>query len=775
MKFTNGYWVKRPGVTAYDAKDIRDIQISDTEVTLYAAPFQVTDRGQTLAGPLLTLIVSSPLPNIIRVQTWHFMGSAKKEPVFELTDQKCSLNTQCSENEIVITSGDASLRITRFPFSMVWEYQGRRLTGLGDRQLGYLTTPDGAYMRAQLDVDVGEKIYGLGERFTPYVKNGQVVDIWNEDGGTASEISYKNIPFYLTNRNYGVFVNSTGKVSYELCSEAVSKAQFSVPGEKLDFMVIGGSSMKQVLEQYTSLTGKPALPPAWTFGLWLTTSFTTSYDEETVNQFVDGMRERDIPLHVFHFDCFWMKEYEWCNFQWDDAMFRDVSGMLRRLKEKGLKICVWINSYIGQKSPLFREGMEKGYLLKRPNGDVWQWDMWQPGMGLVDFTNPEAKEWYLSYLRRLLDMGVDCFKTDFGERIPTDVAYYDGSDPELMHNYYTYLYNKAVFELLEEYKGHGEAVLFARSATAGGQKFPVHWGGDCSSNFPSMAESLRGGLSLTQSGFGFWSHDMSGFESTASPAVYKRWTAFGLLSTHSRLHGSSSYRVPWLFDEEGSTECVDVCRFFSQLKCTLMPYLFACAVNTHQTGIPTMRSMILEFTDDHTCEDLDRQYLLGDSLLVAPIFREDSMADYYLPCGTWTHLLSNDVKEGERWVQEAYDYFSLPLFVRENTLLPIGGCNQKPDYDYGENLTLHLFCLKEGKSASSTVYDLHANEILSAHASKTQNTVTISFSGNTRPQFLLRNIFHLSKLSGAKLQQDELGIRLIPEADVTTITYQESC
>ena len=228
--------------------------------------------------------------------------------------------------------------------------------------------------------------------------------------------------------------------------------------------------------------------------------------------FIDGMLDRGIPLRVFHFDCFWMKEFHWSDFVWDERVFPDPEGMLKRIKAKGLNICVWINSYIGQESVLFAEGVEKGYFVKRTNGDVWQWDMWQPGMALVDFTNPEACRWFQSKLEVLLDMGVDCFKTDFGERIPTeDVVYFDGSDPKKMHNYYTYLYNKCVYELLEKKRGKGEAVLFARSATAGGQKFPVHWGGDCWSDYESMEESLRGGLSLCMSGFGYWSHDIGGF------------------------------------------------------------------------------------------------------------------------------------------------------------------------------------------------------------------------------------------------------------------------
>lgn len=223
------------------------------------------------------------------------------------------------------------------------------------------------------------------------------------------------------------------------------------------------------------------------------------------------MKNRDIPLSVFHFDCYWMREFEWSNFQWDPRVFPDPKAMLTRLKSQDLHISLWINSYIAQESPLFAEGKENGYLLKRADGSVWQWDLWQAGLAVVDFTNPAARDWYKSKLRALLDMGVDAFKTDFGERIPTDVVYFDNSHPGDMHNYYTLLYNQTVFELLQE-RNPKDAIVFARSATVGGQKYPVHWGGDNSSSFESMAETLRGGLSLGLSGFGYWSHDIGGFE-----------------------------------------------------------------------------------------------------------------------------------------------------------------------------------------------------------------------------------------------------------------------
>ncbi|MEO8907260.1 MAG: alpha-xylosidase, partial [Microbacteriaceae bacterium] len=538
-----------------------------------------------------------------------------------------------------------------------------------------------------------------GERFGPLVKNGQSVDIWNADGGTSSEQSYKNVPFYLTNRGYGVLVDDTGHVSYEVGSEAVERVQFSVPGERLSFYVIDGPTPKDVLDRYTRLTGRPAIVPAWSYGLWLSTSFTTSYDEHTVSSFIDAMAERDLPLSVFHFDAFWMREFNWCDFEWDSRVFPDPVGMLSRLHDKGVRICVWINPYIAQRSPLFAEAAENGYLLTRPNGDAWQWDMWQPGMGLVDFTNPDATAWFQSKLRALLDGGVDAFKTDFGERVPLDVRFADGSSPDRMHNRYTQLYNAAVRGVLVQARGEADAVLFARSATTGGQSMPVHWGGDSTSTFSSMAETLRGGLSFAMSGFAFWSHDIGGFEGTPDADVFKRWAAFGLLSSHSRFHGSDSYRVPWAFDRDpitgeldgSATSAVAVTKRFAKLKNTLMPYLFAAGVDASEHGVPVMRPMLLEFPDDPAVAYLDRQYMLGGDLLVAPVFDAAGTVQFYLPAGGWTSLLTGERIEGGSWRTEQHTLDSLPVYVRDGAVLPIGSRDDRPDYDYLEGLTLRVY------------------------------------------------------------------------------------
>jgi alpha-D-xyloside xylohydrolase len=761
LKFSDGYWNLKKGFTLFSPAEVRDMDSSEKKLTVYAPTKKCLHRGDTLNLPMITVEYSSPMPDVIRVKIFHFKGQRRKKPEFILnTSHNTNLNIKSTDEHISLSSGKLSVNISKEHWRTEFTYNDEYITGSIGKGTGYLISDDGStYVREQLTLDVGECVYGLGERFTPFVKNGQTVDIWNEDGGTSSEQAYKNIPFYISNKGYGVFVNHPECVSFELGSEVVSRVQFSVEGEYLEYFIIGGDCMKDVLQNFTTLTGKPHLPPAWSFGLWLSTSFTTNYDEKTVTSFIDGMAQRDVPLHVFHFDCFWMKEFQWCDFTWDPSVFPDPKAMLSRLKARGLKICAWINPYIAQKSSLFDEGMEKGYLLKNEAGDVWQWDMWQAGMALVDFTNPDACKWYQTKLKQLLDDGVDCFKTDFGERIPTDIVYFDGSCPERMHNYYTHLYNKTVFDLLLKECGEREAVVFARSATAGGQQFPVHWGGDCTANYPSMAESLRGGLSLCMSGFAFWSHDIGGFEKTATPDLYKRWIAFGLLSTHSRLHGSESYRVPWLFDDESS----QVLSHFTKLKCRLMPYIFASACEASTKGIPVMRAMVLEFTDDPTCDYLDRQYMLGESILVAPIFSENSIVKYYIPNGMWTNLQTNEKLKGGRWSEEYHDYFSLPLLVRPNSLIAIGNNNYKPDYDYALDVTFHLFELQDGCSTKSVAYNQQGDVDLELTIKNNGETLYISAKGKDKPwKLLLRNIHDVKISSNFDLSYEEFGTLIKP-------------
>lgn len=723
MKFTDGFWQLRPGVTALYAQEAYDIAETDDTpdgpgIVITAPTMVIAKRGDTLNRPVLTTTLSSPAEGVVRVRIAHHEGG-RWHGGFGLPGAgSAAAAVSVSDAGGTLDAGSLVARIAPgSPWDLSFEVDGRRVTGSGHKAQAYVrlaadaqvdagivdnarqggSAPTGsAFVHEQLDLGVGELVYGLGERFGPLVKNGQSVDIWNADGGTSSEQSYKSIPFHLSNRGYGVLVNDPGHVSYEIGSESVERLQFSVSGEVLEYFVIAGPTPKDVLRRYTALTGRPPVVPAWSYGLWLSTSFTTDYDEQTVSSFIDEMAARELPVSVFHFDCFWMREFNWCDFEWDPRVFPDPEGMLSRLHEKDLRVCVWINPYIAQRSPLFREAADRGFLVTRPDGSVWQWDLWQAGMGLVDFTDPEATAWYQGHLRRLLAQGVDCFKTDFGERIPTEVVWADGSDPERMHNLYTDLYNRAVHDVLTEARGADDAVLFARSATAGGQSMPVHWGGDSTSTYASMAETLRGGLSLALSGFAFWSHDIGGFEGTPDAGVFKRWTAFGLLGSHSRFHGSSSYRVPWMFDEEA----VDVTRRFTHLKMQLMPYLYQQGLDAVHSGIPLMRPMQLEFPEDPAVGYLDRQYMLGSSLLVAPVFTEDGTVEFYLPEGEWTSLLTGETVTGGGWRRETHGFDSLPLYVRPGSVLPWGARTDRPDYDYHDGLRLRVF---PGGSGTVTV------------------------------------------------------------------------
>lgn len=623
MKFTNGYWMIRDGVDALYAREAYELAADATTESLNVlAPTSVVrGRYDTLNLPTFNVDITTPAEGVIRVCAEHWQG-ATEYPGFPLNADEPGnrdyVTVQANGNgaDVTLTTGGLTAKVVKgAPWNLTFIGEdGKVLTESAGKSLGrfklgaesnvtaqpvseFGVTMDGSardesdvFIAIQLHLSVGEDVYGLGERFGAYVKNGQSVDIWNEDGGTASEQGYKDIPFYMTSNGYGVLVNNRGHVSFEIGSENT---------------------------------------------------------EATINSFIDGMAERDIPLAAFHYDCYWMREFHWRDFEWDKRFFGDIESTLKRLHEdKGLHICAWINPYIGQRGEMFKEGRDKGYLVRKPNGEVWQTDFWQAGMGLVDFTNPAAREWFKDKVKALLNQGVDAIKTDFGERIPRDVVWYDGSPKLSMHNWYTQLYNQAVFEAIEETYGKGNACLYARSATVGGQQQPVHWGGDCESTFNGMAQSLRAGLSLTSSGFGFWSHGIGGFEGAfPDPAVYKRWVAFGMLGSHSRLHGSTVYRVPWLFDEEdekngvalvpGQT-AVDVVREFTKLKLELMPYVYQLGLQPHVNGTPVMRSMFVEFPDDPACRTLDRQYMFGPSMLVAPVFTYSGEVSYRFRCGCAT-------------------------------------------------------------------------------------------------------------------------------------------
>ncbi|KAK4501016.1 hypothetical protein PRZ48_006822 [Zasmidium cellare] len=705
MKFRDGMWLQAPDKRVEYAEEIYSItERENKKLSLLCPTAHIHSRGDTLNRPTLTVDLEAVVDGIISVEVTHWHGAVNRGPHFDLfPGGRPSVEASIEKNDAgtTLVSGGIAATVTSQPHTFDIRFHSadgkHRLTSLLNRSVGLAYSPatsspmDTADMRdfkhyilTQTTLGVGEQVYGLGERFGALNKVGQSISLWNADGGTSSDQAYKNVSFWLSNKGYGVFIDAPERVELEVGSERCCRVQTSVEGQRLKWYIIYGPTPKEVLSRYATLTGKPNKVPAWSFGLWLSTSFTTEYDEKTVNGFLEGMREREIPVQVFHYDCFWMRGFHWCDFEFMSSHFPDPKSQIARLKESGLitKVSVWINSYLGQASPVFKEAAEKGYLLKRKNGDIFQWDLWQAGMGIVDFTNPEACTWFVECLKKLFDTGVDTIKTDFGERIPTqDVQWHDPKvDPAKMHNYYAFIYNKLVFEALQDRYGKDEAVLFARSACAGTQRFPVHWGGDCESTFEAMAESLRGGISLGLSGFSSWSVDIGGFEGYPDAAIYKRWVQFGLLCSHSRLHGSNSYRVPWLIDDDDKSEqgCSAVLRKFTQLKCCLMPYLYSQAMESIKHGWPvSVRAMGLEFPEDRSAWSCDQQFMLGSSILVAPVFDESGDVEFYLPRGTWTSFWDDKTVKGPQWVREKHDFDTLPLYVREGTILVLGRPGEK--------------------------------------------------------------------------------------------------
>ncbi|KAH9934909.1 alpha-glucosidase [Fomitopsis serialis] len=713
MRFNDGFWLLKNGVRGHYGLQVVQALPEGDGYNLQVATKPIRHRGDTLAGPLLSVRVHSPSEGVIGVKIDHFRHVDPK-PNFQLFPDDPPIPAATLADGVgswTVTSGGLTAEVTENPYTITFRSPQRTLTTSGVKyqaiyDVPYKWTlrsaangsclatdfssnphpeqpPDSVrYTSSELNLSPGELIYGLGEQFGAFIKNGQSVSIWNQDGGTSSEQAYKCVPFYITNRNYGVFINHPGEVEVEVGSEKVSRVGVSVAGESLEYFIIYGATPLEV-----SLP--PRLLPAWTFGLWLSTSFLTSYDEKTVSGFLQGMQDRNCPVRVFHLDCFWMKQYEWCSFTFDPDNFPNPKAYLAEIKQKyGVKICVWsINPYISQLSPIFQEALREGYLIKRTDGTPWQWDLWQPGLGVVDVTNPAARQWYQNKLDALIDLGVDTLKTDFGERIPhAQVVFHDGSDPMRMHNAFSVIYNEMVFGVLERRFGKGEAVVFARAASAGGQRY--HWGGDCESTFEAMAESLRGALSLTASGFAFASHDIGGFEGHPPPEIYQRWVAYGLFSSHSRLHGSMSYRVPWHYGEETAAYMAR----FLDAKHRLMPYLYNLALTA--------------LLADRTTHHLDRQYMLGPSLLVAPVFvPEGENTEYYIPAGRWTSFFHpTRTIDGPQWVQEVVPLNEIPVYVRPGTLLCLGPKGiGRPDYEYSKDVEVQVYELADGQIVQADV------------------------------------------------------------------------
>jgi alpha-D-xyloside xylohydrolase len=513
-----------------------------------------------------------------------------------------------------------------------------------------------------------ERLYGLGETFTGLDKTGGSYESWHvEPLGTETERAYKNVPFHLSSAGYGLLVDTTRRVRYDLGAGSAASGQVAVDGDRAAFVFCYGPDFRDVLSTYTALTGRPRRPPKWSFGVWMS---RLGYESrEQLESITDRLRAESIPCDVVHLDPFWMRERQSTDLVWDTDQFPAPAEMIDRLHERGFHLSLWEHPHVPVGTDAFREAAREGYFVEDGTGKPYVMDRTCQGDyrgAIVDFTDPDAVAWWQAKHRRLLEMGVDTFKTDYGEYVPEDAVFANGRSGTAEHNLYPYRYNEAVYRAVEDYRGPEDTLLWSRAAWTGSQRYPVHWGGDPQTSFVGMAAALKGGLSASLSGFGYWSHDIGGFRGEPSTEVYVRWAQFGLLSSHARCHGTTP-REPWAFGEEA----LDVFRRYARLRYRLLPYLYSVADETARTGLPTVRPLVFAYQDDPSVADLDDQFLLGPNLLVAPVFAGDTVRSVYLPEGEWVDWWTDERYRGGRRVEVAAPLDRLPLFVRAGGVVPM--------------------------------------------------------------------------------------------------------
>jgi len=554
-----------------------------------------------------------------------------------------------------------------------WWPQEGSLLGPTALPLGVAHDPDGGrHLFLSWSLAPGERLLGLGEQFGPLDRRGQRAVLWARDPkGVLGPVSYIPVPFLMSSRGYGLFLHHSGPSVWELGEPLMQTASVLVEEPYLDIFLIVGRTPGQVLARYTRLTGRPPLVPLWALGIWF--SRCMYRDREQVQRVVEGLRGRGIPGDVVHLDPLWLegrarRAWDGCHFRWNEEAFGPPEELVRWLGERGFKLCLWENPYVWQDTELFHEGWEKGYLVRGPDGGpVASPD--SPEATPVDFTNAEAVRWWQAQHRPYLRLGVAAFKADYGEGLPREAVVSDGRRGLEVHNLYPLLYNRAVFEVVREERGEG--IIFARSGYAGSQRYPVHWLGDTPSTWEGMAAALRAGLSLSLSGVAFWSHDIGGFwnpDNLQPPPkeLYVRWAQFGLLSPVARFHGIRG-REPWYYGEDA----VRVVRRFARLRYRLLPYLWALAHEARDRGLPLARPLLLEFPADRASWEVDWEFMLGPYLLVAPVVSPQGRLSLYLPPGAWYDWWTGRREEGPARREVRVPLGHLPLYVREDSILPL--------------------------------------------------------------------------------------------------------
>jgi alpha-D-xyloside xylohydrolase len=507
---------------------------------------------------------------------------------------------------------------------------------------------------AVFSLSPGEKIFGCGESFTEFDKRGQKVVLWTDDSnGVQNETMYKPVPFFMSSRGYGVFIHTSTPITCDFGKYYSGNNAMMIGDDEADLFVFLGKP-KDILNEYADLTGKAAMPPLWSFGFWM--SRITYFSEAEGREVVKNLRKHGIPSDVIHFDTGWF-ETDWrCDYQFSKSRFKDPAKMMADFKKAGMHTCLWQLPYFVPKNALFPEVIEKGLYVRDRKGNLPYED------AVLDFSNPETIKWYQGKIGNLLKQGVSVIKADFGEAAPPDGIYYSGRTGFYEHNLYPLRYNKTVAEITKQITG--ETIIWARSTWAGSQRYPVHWGGDPANTNSAMAATLRGGLSLGLCGFSFWAHDIGGFVNKKPENLYRRWTPFGMLTSHTRSHGAPPTE-PWTYGED----FMNAFRRADHMRYELMPYIYAQAKDCTERGLPMVRALFVEYSDDPGSWLVDDEYLFGSDMLVAPLFEDVTSRNVYLPPGQWIDYQTRETYSGGWHNIQAGD-LPIVVLVRDGSVIP---------------------------------------------------------------------------------------------------------
>ncbi len=541
-------------------------------------------------------------------------------------------------------------------------------------------------MAAVFTLSPGEKIFGCGESFTEFDKRGQKVVLYTDDGnGTQNETMYKPVPFFLSSRGYGMFIHTSSPVTLDIGKYFSGVNSMLIGDDELDLFVFLGRP-KDVLDEYTRITGRSPMPPLWSFGLWM--SRCSYFSEKQTRDVAARLRENKIPCDVIHLDTGWF-ETDWrCDYQFSKSRFTDPLKMIADLRNDGFRISLWQLPYFVPKNTLFDELVKNNLVVRDGKGNLPYED------AVLDLSNPATVEWYQGKLANLLKMGVGAIKADFGEAAPANGIYASGRTGFYEHNLYPLRYNKAVADITR--KVTGENIIWARSAWAGSQRYPLHWGGDAESTDQGMAAGLRAGLSFGLSGFSFWSHDVGGFTARADDGLYLRWLAFGVLTSHTRCHGVAP-KEPWEYGEKVMAEF----RRIDELKYKLMPYIYAQAKDCSERGLPMLRALFIEYPDDPGSWLVDNEYLFGSDLLVAPLLENETGRNVYLPPGKWIDYQAGKVYGGG-WSRIQVGDFPAAILVRDGAVIPQIKLAQSTAFMDWSSLELNVYSAEQ-KSAQGLV------------------------------------------------------------------------